>query len=205
MKINLKKINWWVVAILFIAAFAIFYLFYPVVRTELLKETVNPQETANIQPVIDNDNCYGYDLYLDEASEKLKNNQTAINILKECYWLMDVVFGDFNGDKEEELAMIVSGVGCVSCNGNDLYIIKNDKVIFEKSGEDLIIKPLKDNSGFMLKEPIRKNEEALCCPSEGTVLTYKFDKEKNEFIIMGEPRIEAYRHEGSTWYGDILE
>ncbi len=47
MKINLKKINWWVVIILFLAAFGIFYLFYPAARPQLQQETTNILSVSN--------------------------------------------------------------------------------------------------------------------------------------------------------------
>lgn len=114
------------------------------------------------------------DLYLDEARIKANNNQKALSILKEnCLWLLEAKIEDYDGDNQNEIAMVTSGAGCGSCHGNILYIIKDDRVIFQKEAEDIGIQPAKDLPGFTIKHPIRKDNEPLCCPSEGIVEFYK--------------------------------
>lgn len=115
-----------------------------------------------------------YHEHLWEAKIKVDNNETALEILKQnCLQILNVVETDFDGDREKEIAMITSGAGCVSCHGQEVRIIKGDKVIFYKEGENFTVLPTKDFIGFLLKYPLRKDGEGYCCPSEGVVESYK--------------------------------
>lgn len=120
------------------------------------------------------------DLSLNKASQMLNGNKMALNILeKNCLWLLRAETEDFDGDGKEELAMIGGGAGCGSCNINWLYILKDSNIIFEKKTDDVDIWTTASSDGFMLKYPIRKEDEALCCPSEGIVEIYKVSRTNN--------------------------
>ena len=76
------------------------------------------------------------------------------------------VIADFDGDGYGEIAMITSGIGCGSCHGQEIRIIKGDKVVFYKDGLDFIIKPAKDFIGFTLQYPV----EDLSTPEAGYII-----------------------------------
>jgi len=119
------------------------------------------------------DGCYGIDLRLDEASKKLEENQKALGIMRDnCLWLFHSVVHDFTGDGEKEVAMITAPAGCASCHYQQIYIIKNEEVIFEKDTEDVWFWPAENYPGFIIKYPLRKQGEGLCCPTEGIVESY---------------------------------
>ncbi|GEM_PF-6278264 len=139
--------------------------------------------------------CSDQNLRLDEASEKVNGNQKALSILKEkCLWLMRVENEDFDGDGKKELLIGASGAGCGSCHLQDIYIIKDNEVIFYKLADDPGIRLADEYIGLEIREPTRKDNEAMCCPSEGIIQSYRLQKGGqglNTFYKFDE-RVESY-------------
>ena len=118
--------------------------------------------------------CADQNLRLDEASEKVNGNPKALSILKEkCLWLMRAENEDFDGDGKKELLIYASGAGCGSCHLQDIYIIKDNEVIFYKLADDPGVRLAEKYIGFEIREPTRKDNEAMCCPSEGIIQSYR--------------------------------
>ena len=137
---------------------------------------------------------------LDEALISLDNNEYALSILKnDCKFIQYILKKDFDWDGKKEIAIVAADLGCASCHGNYIYIVKEDKTIFYKATENVFMRPTTRFAGFELKEPIRKDGEGYCCPSEGTVTAYQFDKTKNEFVVTGKPKVEAYDDDNNNW------
>lgn len=141
----------------------------------------NPENTNDIW------GCEGLvNNQLEDARITLKDNAFALGILKEkCLWLMDhsTLIADFDGDGKDEIAMITSGAGCGSCHGQEIRIIKDNKVVFYKEGWEFTIRPIGNSSGFLLKQPIIKEDKGYCCPSEGVVEEYRANKNGLEKFI----------------------
>lgn len=177
-----------VLPIILAIGFIVFVIFYePNIQNSDVEDSI-------IDTNIVKNDCMGMDVFLGGAKEKLGNNETALNILQDnCLWLLDYKNDDFDSDQKNELAMITGGVGCGSCHWNVLFIIKDNRVIFEKEQEDINIWAVKD-IGFAIKYPIRKEGEPMCCPSEGIVESYKAKNVGNideSFDIIGQ-KIEEY-------------
>lgn len=194
---RIKKI----IPLILAGAFILFVIFY-----EPNIQNLNIDKSANISNIIESrpsndwgvdfldkakNDCMGIDVYLDGAKEKLENNETALNILQDnCLWLLNYNNDDFDGDQKNEIAMITGGAGCGSCHWNVIFIIKNNRVIFEKEAEDINIWAVKD-IGFAIKYPIRKEGEPMCCPTEGIVEVYKANNTSESFVKV-EEHIEVY-------------
>ena len=96
---------------------------------------------------------------------------------------------DFDADGYKEIAMITSGIGCGSCHGQEIRIIKDDKVIFYKEGTDFGIEPAKDHVGFTLFEYNYSDPEAgyiiesykKTKDSDGLGTFYLYSKEKKSY------------------------
>src|SRR3989339_1614633 len=144
------------IPIILAIGFIIFVIFYkPNIHNLNIDNIVNTSDM--IEPQISND-CMGIDLYLDFAYEGLTGDQQsidkAIDILKaNCLWFLNSETDDFNGDQKNEISMVAGGAGCGSCHWNLLYIIKDNRIIFEKEQEDINIWAVK-GTGFAIKYPI---------------------------------------------------
>lgn len=126
--------------------------------------------------------CHGIDLRLDKASEKVGGNKKALEVLKDnCLWLLKAEIRDLTGDGEKEIAMVTAGAGCGSCHYQKIYIIKGDEIIFQKDAEDVWFRPAEDYPGFVIKYPLRKQGEALCCPTESIVESYTISKINSDY------------------------
>ena len=141
--------------------------FCPIIENEEVKECIEKVKTSKGE-------CHGIDLQLDKVKEKVKGNKKALELFKDnCLWLLDAQFHDLTGDQKEELMMIAAGAGCTSYHIQTIYILKDDKVIFEKDAEDIWFWPAEDYYGFAIKHPLRQVGEAYCCPTEGIVESYQ--------------------------------
>lgn len=164
------------------------------VRNEITTDESNRDETLTQDGTDKKENEETF-FSLKNTTKRLNNNRAALEIIKKGdLWLMSANFEDFDGDGEDELAMITSGANCGSCHPNELRIIKKDKVVFYKDTYDVDIWPAKGFSGFIIKHPIFKINEPLCCPSEGTVESYKVSKDSTgtETFIKISERKEPY-------------
>ena len=140
--------------------------FCPVIEDEEVKKCTE-------EALLPDKDCFGIDLRLEEAGKEVRGNKRAIELLeKNCLWLFNTQFHDLTGDKEDELIMITSGAGCASCHWNRIYILSEDKIIFQKDVEDVWFWPAENYFGFIIKYPLRREDEAYCCPTEGIVESY---------------------------------
>src|SRR3989339_1206230 len=87
--------------------------------------------------------CSDSELYLDKLNERVKNNPTALTVIKDkCLWVLHDEFFDATGDEKKELFMITSGAGCGSCHGQELYVFSDEKEVFHFSGQDILVGPI---------------------------------------------------------------
>lgn len=119
----------------------------------------------------------------EEANLILQNNDFALKILEDkCLWMMGDTtrLDDFDGNgKKDEIAMITSGAGCGSCHGQEIRIIKNNEIIFYKTGIDFSIESAKEFVGFILGQQGDADENGVivaCCSSNGITEGYEFNK-----------------------------
>jgi len=136
------------------------------------------------------------DLYFESLPDKVKNNQAIINLLNNnCLWVLKTDIFDVTEDGISEILLTTTQAGCASCHAHIIYIFKGDELIFQRDGDDALVKRSKNSTGFDFKTPLRKQDEALCCPSEGVVTVYKYSPTKvtlNQFMIL-EERSEPYQ------------
>lgn len=172
----------------------------------IIKDSIYPSKIASVDGIIsqtsetesnpentNNNWCEGLvNNQLEDARIALKESTFALGILKEkCLWLMEhsTLLADFDGDGKDEIAMITSEAGCGSCHGQEIRIIKDNEVIFYQDGWEFTIRPIENYPGFILKQPIIKEGEGFCCPSEGMVEEYKLNKDEGvleKFIKISE-------------------
>jgi len=69
------------------------------------------------------------------------------------------------------------GKECASCRAQTIYVFdKNNKKVFELHSGDPILN-WSDSDTFSIIEPIRKEEEPLCCPTEHKTRVFKWNGE----------------------------
>ena len=71
---------------------------------------------------------------------------------------------DITGDGKEEVVYINIAEGCASCHDHYLHIFEGKKEIFSMELDDPAFLPV-EGKGFMVYEPIRKEDEPYCCPT----------------------------------------
>ena len=121
-------------------------------------------------------NCPYDELRISELPPEVQSNEVAVKTIKDnCLWAT-AQLSDLNSDNKDEIVISGVGYGCGSCHANVVFIIDGDKVVFQYEGDDMVITPIA--SGFRLKEPIRKENEPLCCPSEYVVYEYSYYPEE---------------------------
>lgn len=164
-------------------------------KQERIKEAVGSTNISN-QDIDNNNVCTDNELHVDSLDNDVKNNPKAMQIIhKKCLWVQDSKSIDLTGDSKQELVLNTSGWGCGSCHSRDLYILKDDQIIFNRQGDDLAIgEILSSEIGFQLTEPIRKAGEGLCCPTDGTVYTYIYspDNTNHEYFKLTNTTIKRY-------------
>ncbi len=94
------------------------------------------------------------------------------------------LFEDVTGDGKTETIYVTIDNGCISCHQKYIYVTQEDKTLIELTGDDSQVNALPSGKGFTVKQPVRKDEEPLCCPSEYKTDTYiwngsSFIKQKN--------------------------
>lgn len=152
--------------------------FYTLIGILLFLGSSEPREkaviTGSLSPPIDKECERLVSAQFEDARARVQNNTLALEIVKkECLQVMPAtLIADFDGDGQKEIAMITAGAGCRSCHAQELRIIKDNEVIFEKEGNDLEIEPANNFTGFLLKEPILENSEPACCHAESIVEGY---------------------------------
>ncbi len=121
-----------------------------------------------------------------EVAKIVFNNQSAIKLVKDkCLWVFRAVKGDLLGLGEENIVLWGSGAGCGSCHVKGVYVLSKDKVIFEKWVGDPIVTIEKDKNGkdvLAIVEPLRREDEGLCCPSVGVKTLYRWWTYSNTFV-----------------------
>lgn len=124
--------------------------------------------------------CPVDELRLDELPNYAKNNETVKKIMIDnCYW-GTTELADTDKDGVGEIMLQTVGYDCASCHAQDIYIIDEDQVTFSYSGEDLGF--VLTDKGFSVREPIRKPDEAYCCPSESRVTRYTYTNSNYEVV-----------------------
>lgn len=208
---KLKQINETLLALVILISVVGVFIFYKNNKEDIASQSNTPTQISDKKQNTITEECKRIVDYLWEDSKfVVHNNQTALEIIKkECLQLIPTsTTADFDGDNQDEIVMITSGAGCVSCHGQEIRIIKGNKVIFYKDGLDFIIKPVKDFAGFILQYPV----EDLSTPEAGYVIEsykmkrggsgletfYKFNEEKKSYVIKTEQSQKPTRLENRS-------
>lgn len=77
---------------------------------------------------------------------------------------VDPKFQNLTG-KGEQAILVSVGEGCASCHYKEIHIFNDKKEIFTFYGDDAVINPIV-GLGFSITQPIRKEGEPYCCPTE---------------------------------------
>jgi hypothetical protein len=103
----------------------------------------------------------------DEHCDPLLSGKICNYLSVESYWVDDVNIVDVTGDGISDYLVEVVGAGCGSCHARSVLFFQNDKLYFQYDGDDAsIFKADTIKNGLVtITEPIRKDSEALCCPS----------------------------------------
>ncbi len=78
---------------------------------------------------------------------------------------------DLTGDGKPEMIYVTAGEGCGSCHGQTIRIFDDQKEIFSIPSDDPIFME-HSGSSFAVFQPIRKDNEPLCCPTTFSAKTY---------------------------------
>lgn len=118
--------------------------------------------------------CPYEELRINKLPPEVQSNEVAVKTIKDnCLWAT-AQLSDLDSDGKDEIILTGVGYGCTSCHVKVIFIIDGDKVAFQYEGDDSVITPTKN--GFQIKEPVRKENEPLCCPSESVVKEYKYEE-----------------------------
>ncbi len=143
------------------------------------------------------DDCYGIELILQQAEKKVNNNSKALEILRtNCLQLVNANVHDFTGDGKEDVAMVTSKAECNNCSQNRIYIVSENEIIFQKDSENVELWPFENRPGFAIRYPLRKQGEALCCPTESIKESYDINTlgEKYNNFYKYDEHYEAYKY-----------
>lgn len=102
-----------------------------------------------------------------------------------CLWVFGAVKGNLLGQGEENIVLWVSGAGCATCHTQGVYVLSKETVVFEKWLGDPIVTIEKDKDGkdiLAIVEPLRREDEGLCCPSTGVKTLYQWSNALNIFV-----------------------
>lgn len=153
--------------------------------------------------------CTDDELQINSLNNDVKNNPKAMQLIREdCLWAHDSKSIDLTGDGKSELVLNTVGWGCASCHSKDVYILEGDQIIFSKHGDGLTVEELPNSqTGFNLNEPIRVDDEALCCPSNWTVYTYLYslDNTNHGYFKLTNTTTEKYQVEECDNYTEITK
>lgn len=123
---------------------------------------------------------------IEMLDPKIKDNVLIYQTLKDrCTVSLKTYFNDFTNDGCDEVILITSGAGCASCHAQQLLIFKDDQLIFEKGGSDLI---------FTLN-PDKQDEFTLQSyksipPADSTKYTYKYNKTNGNFDLQSDVKLK---------------
>ena len=141
----------------------------------LNKNTPEPVSQQPEQDRVKEFVCPIEELRLDDLPDFAKNNETVKNIMIDnCYWAI-ASQSDPDKDGSDEIILETVGYLCGSCHAQDIYIIDEDRVSFEYSGEDLNYSITDD--GFSIREPVRKLGESYADPSESKLIEYIYSED----------------------------
>jgi len=117
------------------------------------------------------------DLRINELDKDVRNNRTIMDIIKtKCLWVMAVDRFDVTGDGKPELIVNVADAGCADCRTRMVVILDGENILFQKIGDEIEVNKTKfPINGFQIREILRRQDEPLCCPTEGIVYTYAYD------------------------------
>lgn len=143
-----------------------FQIELPTIR-QLIEENKNDpfvQELAN-------SSLKNYDILINGLTQSINpNNDTSyFSLLMQT--IVSKQYLDVTGDGKPELLYITTGEGCGSCRQNWIYVFSANQKLFEMNADDVQLNALPTGNGFTVKQPIRKDNEPLCCPTE-----YKTDR-----------------------------
>jgi len=78
--------------------------------------------------------------------------------------------------KGKQAILVSIGEGCGSCHYKEIHIFNDKKEIFNFYGDDAVIDPIV-GLGFSITQPVRKEDEPYCCPSEFESAIFLWDGE----------------------------
>lgn len=145
--------------------------------------------------------CTDEELMISDMEDYLKNNGLILNLLREnCEIILGSSYLDVTGDSKPEILLNTSFSGCASCHERVVRVIDGleNRVIFEMSGDGLgIEKSTFPINGIQITGPLRRNDEALCCPSEGLVRVYVYNNtaEENDFFYLYDTRSIKFKND----------
>ncbi len=143
-----------------------FQIELPTIRRLIEENSNDPLIKGLVNPSLKN-----YDILINSLTQSIdpKNDTSYFSLLMQSIVSKD--FFDVTDDGKPELLYITTGEGCGSCHQKWIYVFSANQKLFEMSADDVEINALPTGNGFTVKQPIRKENEPLCCPTE-----YKTDR-----------------------------
>lgn len=80
--------------------------------------------------------------------------------------------GDVTGDGVPEVLYLAVGAGCVSCHYQQLWVFQDSQLLTLVETDDARVALLADGNGFELTQPLRQEDEPMCCPSSLVTRTF---------------------------------
>ena len=120
----------------------------------------------------------------EEECDPLLSEKICNYISASSYWVDDINVVDVTGDGVTHYLVEVVNEGCGSCHPRYVLFFENDKVYYQYDGDDAsVYEPDKIKDGkVVIEEPIRKEDEALCCASSYKKTLIQCEKE-NDYTL----------------------
>ncbi len=116
------------------------------------------------------------------VSRYWSSNKNELYFASNSQVITEQLTSDVTGDGKPEHLYITIGKGCASCHQNWIYVLSEGKRLFEMTGDDAKIFALPNGTGFIIKQPVRKKNEGMCCPTEFTTDTYLWNDKQEKFV-----------------------
>jgi len=116
----------------------------------------------------------GYDLKaLQATTTKIIETNAGI---KQFFSSIDeivatITSGDVNGNGQKDFIVQAVDRDCGSCHISPLYVVEGGKVVFMYQGDDYEVLSAKNNQ-IIIREPIRVDGEAMCCPTHFQITVF---------------------------------
>ena len=82
-----------------------------------------------------------------------------------------ITVGDINRNGQKDFLVQAVDQNCGSCHIKPLYIVESGKIVFIYQGDDYEVLSAKNNQ-ITIREPIRVDGEAMCCPTHFEITVF---------------------------------